>query len=393
MTPDIGEAKALLGKLVGFDTTSSKSNLAIIDFIKAHLEGLGIASMIVPSDDGNKANLYATVGGDAGRATGKGGIGLSGHTDCVPVTGQPWDTDPFDMIEKDGRLFGRGTCDMKGYLACMLAAVPAFKAAKLRTPIHLIFSYDEEVGCDGAKKLAAEMGKSLPKPEIVFVGEPSNMTVVDAHKGGSRFLTRVRGQDAHSSMPQLGVNAIIAAARMIGELQRLGEELGKQRREPRFNPPATTISVGRIEGGIADNVVPQHCWFTWGVRMLPGYDPHDMRRKLTAFAEADVLPAMRAVSPDCTITTELAGFIPSFDSGKGSAATSLALKLAGQNETFAVSYGTEAGFFQGAGPSTVICGPGSIDQAHKPNEFVEVAEIEKCLAFMSRLADWAAAPH
>jgi acetylornithine deacetylase len=387
LTPEIGEAKALLAKLVGFDTTSSKSNLAIIDFIKSHLEGLAIASMIVPSDDGNKANLYATIG-----ESGDKGVGLSGHTDCVPVTGQSWDSDPFGLVEKNGRLYGRGTCDMKGYLACMLAAVPAFKAAKLKTPIHLIFSYDEEVGCDGAKKLAAAMGRSIPRPEIVLVGEPTNMTVVDAHKGGSRFITRVRGRDAHSSMPQLGVNAIVAAARLIGELQRYGDELARSRTLPRFNPPGSTLQVGRIEGGIADNVVPQHCWFTWGIRMLPGYDPLDMKSKLTAFAEREVLPGMRAASPDCEITTELAGFIPAFDSGKGSAATSLALKLAGQNETFAVSYGTEAGFFQAAGPSTVICGPGSIDQAHKPNEFVEVVEIEKCLAFMGRLADWAAAP-
>jgi acetylornithine deacetylase len=278
---------------------------------------------------------------------------------------------------------------MKGFIACALAMVPELKRRKLRTPIHLALSYDEEVGCTGVKPMVDEMGKTLPKPRIVIVGEPTNMTVVDAHKGGYRFLTEITGKDAHSSKPQLGVGAIRIAGELISELGRIEADRRRKHLNPRFDPPYASLTVSSIEGGIAHNIIPPKCSFTWGVRAMPGTDAPGIARDLQAYAERELLPAMRAVHPDCNIETTMLGVLPPFYSGERSEATNLALKLAGQNETFAVPYGTEASHFQAAGCSTVVCGPGSIDQAHQPNEFVEIAELEKCMAFLRKVAHWA----
>jgi acetylornithine deacetylase len=377
-------AEALLARLVAFDTTSHKTNLPLIDFVRDYLAGHGIESQLIPSPEGDKASLFATIGPQA-----TAGVGLSGHTDVVPVTGQSWDTDPFQLTAKDGRLYGRGACDMKGYLACILAAVPAFKARPLQVPIHIVFSYDEEVGCTGVKPMVDELGKSLPKPRIVIVGEPTNMTVVDAHKGGYRFRTDVTGKDAHSSKPQLGVGSIRIAAELIAELGRIEAREKARLLNPRFDPPYASITVSSIEGGIAHNIIPPACAFTWGVRAMPGTDALGMARDLQAFAERELLPAMRAVHPDCNIETKALGILPPFDSGEGSEARTFALKLQGHNETFAVPYGTEASHFQAAGCSTVVIGPGSIDQAHQPNEFLVADELDKCMAFLVKVADWA----
>lgn len=376
-------AKEILAKLVSFDTTSSKTNIPCARWIEDYLATHGIASHMLRSPDGIHANLFATVGD----ASAGGGIGLSGHMDVVPVTGQPWVTDPFTMVERDGKLFGRGTTDMKGYIACVLAMVPYLKSRQLSRPVHLLFSYDEEVGCTGVKDMVDALGTDLPKPEIIFVGEPSRMGVVDAHKGGYRFLTTVIGKDAHSSKPQLGVGAIFVAAELIAELKRIEERLKPVTHNPRFDPPHLTISIGFIEGGVAHNIIPPKCTFHWGIRAMPGYDSMQVARDLEAYAAERLLPAMRAVHPDCAITTELMGALPPFWSGDDSPATTLALKLAGQNRTFAVPYGTEASHFQAAGCSSVICGPGDIDQAHQPNEYIEVAELTRCLAFLKRMAD------
>lgn len=379
-----GRAKEILADLVAFDTVSDKPNLPMAEWIVRYLSSCGIESRLLPADDGIHANLFATIG-----PAGVGGIGLSGHMDVVPVTGQPWDTDPFRMVERDGRLYGRGTCDMKGFVACVLALAPEIRKRTLQTPVHIVLSYDEEVGCTGVKPMIETFGASLPKPRLVIVGEPTNMTVVNAHKGGSRFMTEITGKDAHSSKPQLGVGAIRIAGELIAELGRIEERMKQRQSDPRFDPPYASITVSGIEGGIAHNIIPPKCTFRWGVRTLPGMNATSIADDLQAFAERELLPGMRAVSPECDIATTTVGILPPFSSGEASEATTLALKLAGQNETFAVPYGTEASHFEAAGSSTVVIGPGSIDQAHQPNEFVEIAELEKCIEFLGKVVDWA----
>ena len=376
----------ILARLVAFDSTSHKTNIPMAEWVRDYLAEHGVESRFIPADNGIHTSLFATIG-----PAGDGGVGLSGHMDVVPVIGQPWDTDPFTLTERDGRLYGRGTCDMKGFIACVLALVPELKARRLTTPVHILLSYDEEVGCTGVKPMIEAFGQTLPKPRLIFVGEPTSMTVVDAHKGGSRFRTDVTGKDAHSSKPQLGVGSIRVAAALIGELGRLEAELKETQSNARFDPPYASFTISGIEGGVAHNIIPPKCSFTWGIRTLPGLDAHVVVDKLQHYAETELLPGMRAVWPDCAITTTVLGVLPPFASGEGSEATTLALKLAGQNETFAVPYGTEASHFQAAGSSTVVIGPGSIDQAHQPNEFVEIAELDKCSAYLRKIADWAAA--
>lgn len=386
MSASAANAKELLARLVAFDTTSSKTNIPLIEFVEAYLAKHGIASQRVPTADGLKSSLFATIG-DAST----GGIALSGHTDVVPVASQAWDTNPFELIERDGKLFGRGACDMKGYLACALAMVPDLKARKLKVPFHLAFSYDEEVGCTGVRPMVAEIGKSLPRPRYVFVGEPSKMSVVDAHKGPVRWRVELTGRAAHSSMPHYGVNAIAYAGRMIGELLRMEEELKASTRIERFDPPWTTMQVTQIEGGTASNVVPVPCWFGWETRALPGFDPFTLDKRLRAFAEEQCLPEMRRIAPEADIKVIVTNHVPAYAADTASGIIPLTLKLAQQNETYAVSYCTEAGIFQDGGAPAIICGPGDIAQAHTANEFIRVEELEKCLAFLARLADWAEA--
>ena len=389
MSPSPGTldtAKELLARLVAFDTTSSKTNIPLIDFVEAYLAGHGIASQRVPTQDGLKASLFATIGPSEA-----GGIALSGHTDVVPVAGQNWDTDPFSLVERDGKLYGRGSCDMKGYLACCLALVPGLKARKLRRPFHLAFSYDEEVGCTGVRPMIKELGRKLPLPRMVFVGEPSNMTVVDAHKGPVRWRVDLKGRAAHSSMPHYGVNAIAYAGRLIGEILRMEEELKSGPLNPRFDPPWTTTQVTQIEGGTASNVVPVPCWFGWETRALPGFDPFSLQRRLEAYAAEELLPEMRRLAPESEINVQVMNHVSAYAADTVSGIVPLTLKLAGQNETLAVSYCTEAGLFQDGGAPAIICGPGDIAQAHTVNEFIRVEELQKCLAFLDRLADWAEA--
>jgi acetylornithine deacetylase len=383
MTPSVGTAKELLARLVSFDTTSAKTNIPLIEFVEGYLAEHGVKSERVPTADGLKASLFATIGSGEG-----GGIALSGGADVVPVASQNWDTDPFSMVERDGKLYGRGTCDMKGYLACCLALVPALKARRLRMPFHLAFSYDEEVGCTGVRPMIGEFGKKLPTPSMVFVGEPSNMTVVDAHKGPVRWRVELTGRASHSSMPHYGVNAIAYAARLIGEILRMEEELKAGPLNPRFDPPWTTTQVTQIEGGTASNIVPVPCWFGWETRALPGFDPMTLDRRLKAFAET-CLPEMQRVAPEADIKIMVTNRVPAYAADTQSGIVPLTLKLAGQNETLAVSYCTEAGLFQDGGAPAIICGPGDIAQAHTVNEFIRVEELEKCLGFLGRLADWA----
>ena len=386
MSPPIAAAKELLARLVAFDTESAKSNIALIRFVEDYLAQHGIASARVPTPDGEKASLFATIG-----PSDRPGLALSGHTDVVPVAGQRWDSDPFTLTERDGRLYGRGSCDMKGYLACALAMVPQFKSRHLNLPIHLAFSYDEEVGCTGVRPMIAELGKRLPLPRMVFVGEPTEMGVVDAHKGPVRWRVELTGRAAHSSMPHYGVNAIAYAGRLLGELLRMEEDLKAGAQDPRFDPPWTTLQITQIDGGTASNVVPVPCWFGWEIRALPGFDPMLLDRRLRTFAETHCLPEMRRIAPEAQIGIAATNQVAAYAADAGSGIVPLALQLAGQNETYAVSYCTEAGLFQGGGAPAIVCGPGNIAQAHTANEFVSVVELEKCLRFLARLADWAEA--
>jgi acetylornithine deacetylase len=383
MTGPHYSAVELLARLVRFDTTSHKSNIELVRFVEDYLAQHGVASRLVPNSDGSKASLYATIG-----PAGTAGVALSGHTDVVPVEGQSWTSDPFALTERSGRLYGRGTSDMKGFLACVLAAVPDFLKRRLSVPIHIAFSYDEEIGCLGVRPLIAEFDRTLVRPRLVIVGEPTSMSVVDAHKGPVRWHVDVRGRAAHSSMAPLGVNAISYAARLIAELGRIEADLMQASRDERFDPPYATLQVTRIDGGTATNIVPVSCHFDFDVRALPGVDVAAIDKRIRAFA-AQCVPDMRRVAPETGIDIKIANEVPPFAAGAASPAVALALHLTGQNETHAVSYATEAGLFQTAGAPSVVIGPGDIAQAHTADEFIAVEQIERCGIFMQRLAEWA----
>ena len=377
--------REMIAKLISFDTTSRNSNLDLIAFVEDYLASHGIASTRVINDDNTKANLFATIGpGD--RA---GGVVLSGHTDVVPVDGQAWDSNPFEMIERDGFFFGRGTSDMKSFIGSALAAVPDFIAADPSLPIHLAFSYDEEVGCLGVRPMIEAVICKLPRPLVVIVGEPSNMKVVNAHKGIRSYYTTVTGLEFHSSQTHQGVSAIQYAAELITELMRLAEEM-RQRGDAsgRFAPPYTTINIGMIEGGTAVNIIPHTCSFAWEYRSLPDADETEILTRLNRFAQDVILPRMQAVHAKSSIETIVRAESPGLAARDGDAGETLVMKLAQCNAAEAVSYNTEAGLFQMADIPTVICGPGSIDQAHKPNEFIALSQVAECDRFMARLAEF-----
>jgi acetylornithine deacetylase len=381
LSNSLSTAQGLLATLVAFDTTSAKSNLPLINFVREQLAQAGIESTLIPSPDGTKASLFATIG-----PKGDGGIGLSGHSDCVPVEGQNWASDPFTLTPRDGRLHARGACDMKGFLACVLAAVPLFKSRQLKEPVHVIVSYDEEVGCTGVRPLIARLGSDLPRPRTIIVGEPTMMAVIDAHKRIDAYATLVTGREAHSNKPRLGVNAISVAAELIRELDRIGVGLVHEQRDDRFDPPYSTLQVGTIDGGTVANIVPKTCRFQWQVRSVPGGDPVTVPKRLAGFGET-LLPRMRAVAQEAAIATTHEGSVPAFQAKSGSEAVALALSLTRANQTEAVSYGTEAGLFEQAGCPTVVCGPGDIEQAHAADEFVSTGQLEACMSFLSKLAD------
>lgn len=384
MSGPIYTAIELLARLVAFDTTSHKSNLAAVAFIEDYLLQHGVVAARVPSPEGDKASLFATIG-----PVGVGGVALSGHTDVVPVDGQTWDSDPFVLRAAGGRLYGRGTSDMKGFLAAVLAAVPDFKRRRLATPIHLAFSYDEEIGCTGVRPMIAEFGGRFVTPRLVIVGEPTSMLVVDAHKGPVRWQVDVTGRAAHSSMSHLGVNAVSIAARLISEIERMAAELKASTRNDRFDPPYATLQVTRIGGGTASNIIPISCRFEFEVRATPGIDPDAIERRLADFAATDCLPEMQRVASEADISILRINEVPPFAAVAGSDVVSVALHLAGQNTTHAVSYATEAGLFQDAGAPSIVCGPGDIAQAHTANEWIAESQMEACASFLARLADWA----
>ncbi len=380
------DAIEMLRRLVAFDTTSAYSNLALIDFVRDYLHGYGIESRLVTNGDGSKANLYATIGPQR-----EGGVVLSGHTDVVPVEGQPWDSDPFAMIEKDGLLYGRGTADMKAFSAIALAMIPDFLERGIRVPIHLALSYDEEVGCIGAHSLAEALQRDLPKPHAIIVGEPTMMKVVHSHKTASSYFTDFIGLEAHSSALDDGVSAVHYAGELIHFMNVLQEEL-RARAKPgsEFRPPFGTINVGIVQGGTATNIIARHCLVQWGYRALPTEDPDEAVRRVTQFCEQELLPKMRAVHPEASIATRVRADVPPLLPTAHNPADLLCRALTGDNGSHSVSYAAEAGIFQKAGFSVVICGPGDIAQAHQPNEFIAVEQIRACEDFMRKLADWAA---
>lgn len=372
----------MIEKLIGFDTTSRDSNLALIEFVRDYLADLGIESRLTYDDDGRKANLFATMG-----PADRPGIVLSGHTDVVPVDGQDWHTDPFTVTERDGRLYGRGTSDMKSFVAVALALAPEFLARDLETPIHFAFSYDEEVGCIGVRRLIADLENLAVRPQACIVGEPTEMKVIAAHKGKKSYTCHVRGHECHSSMTHIGVNAVEAAAEIVAFMKSLARRFRDQGpHDHQFEPPYTTVHTGTISGGTALNIVPKDCSFEFEWRYLPDHDPDGIFAEVKAFADR-LLPEMHAVDPETGITFAPRSEIPGLSTGPADAVTELAKGLSGGNDSGKVSFGTEAGLFQEAGIPTIVCGPGSIAQAHKPNEFVALEQVVLCEDFMRRLMD------
>lgn len=376
----------MLERLIGFDTVSAHPNKAMIDFIAGYLDGHGITANIAPNEEGTKADMIATIGPMV-----EGGVVLSGHTDVVPVEGQDWHTDPFTMAEADGKYFGRGSCDMKGFIAVVLAMVPEIQALGLNKPLHLVFSYDEEVGCLGAPALIARMTKDVPPPFAAIIGEPTSMKLVNAHKGVAIFETTVTGKPAHSSQTHIGVNAIHAAAECIRFLTEAAGEFGRSGyHDDRFSPPHSTISVGTISGGTALNIIAGECKFVWDCRSIQAGDGDTAMADLERFCQETLIPGMQAVAPEADIVTRKQISAPPLTASENNAAEALVRQLTGQNVAGVVAFAAEAGLFQEAGVPSVICGPGSIDQAHQANEYVSIDQLGECQDFIRKIAHWAA---
>ena len=379
--PQTYTPRDMLSRLIAFDTTSRDSNLALIGFVEDYVSAYGLKSRRIPNPEGTKANLLITIGPDV-----PGGVILSGHTDVVPVDGQPWDTDPFDMVERDGRYYGRGTSDMKAFSAVILSLIPEFVARPLKTPVHIALSYDEEVGCLGVRPMIADIVRSLPMPRLAIIGEPTNMKVVNAHKGIRSFRTTVTGREAHSSQVDKGVNAVMVAAELIMFLSKLADDM-RAKGDPtgRFDPPFTSVQSSTIEGGTALNILARHCTFQWEFRYLPGTSHDDIFEAFDHHARNVVLPRLKAIAPEADIVTTTRSHVPALIANPGCPAEALARQLTGANHAEAVSYGTEAGLFQEAGIPSVICGPGDIREAHKPNEYIEITQVAACETFIRKL--------
>ena len=376
----------LIRTLVSYDTTSRDSNLALIEWIRAYLQGHGFTTAMTFDDNRRKANLFATLPAQDGNVS-EGGIVLSGHTDVVPVEGQPWDTDPFTVTQKGDRLYGRGVTDMKSFSAVGLAFVPEFVRRGVGKPLHFALSYDEEVGCIGVRRLIADIVERGIRPAGCIVGEPTGMELVVAHKGKKAWRCRVRGFEAHSSLTPHGVNAVQIACEIVAYIaQRARDFRDAGARDGAYDVPYTTAHVGTIRGGTALNIVPRDCAFDFEIRHLPFDDPDAFIRDVKAFA-AKFLPQMHAVDPATYIEFDHLSTLPGFDTHDGSAITALGHACNHTTEVGKVSFGTEASLFHGAAIPTIICGPGHIAQAHQPNEWVALDQIARCEAFMQRLVE------
>jgi acetylornithine deacetylase len=382
-------ARALMDRLVAFPTVSRDSNLALVDFVEEYLHGHGVAAVRVPNADGSKAALYAHIGQDIA-----GGVVLSGHSDVVPVDGQVWDSDPFTVTQKGDRLHGRGTCDMKGFVALALSAVPLARQRGLTRPLQIALSYDEEVGCTGAPPMIDHMvAQGLPRAETVIVGEPSMMKVVTGHKGGLGYDVHMRGHEVHSSLIHQGVSAVMQGARLIdwcNQMNRRNAAATPTELAAGFVPPYTTLHVGMIRGGTAHNITAKDCHFLVSFRLVPGETVDDWTARFNAEV-VRIAAEMQAVHPDAGISVTPAFQVPALQPEAGGAAERLVRQLTGDNASHMVSFGTEAGHFQNRGYSAVICGPGDIAQAHQANEYISVAQFAAGEAFIARLVDLLAA--
>lgn len=372
----------ILERLVAFDTTSANSNLGLMTYVQGYLRENDVASRLLFDEGKTKANLFATIGPRA-----RGGVLLSGHTDTVPAREQEWTRAPYCLTEEDGRYYGRGTADMKAFIAAVLAAVPRMQAAKLHTPIHLALSYDEEIGCVGVRHLVDTLRNLEDKPAFCIVGEPTGMQVVTRHKGKLGVCVTVTGKECHSAMAPLGVNAIHYAARLIAWLEQLAAE--KQRQGPfetGYDIPYTTVHTGIIEGGASLNTVPGYCRFLFEVRNVAGDDPRSLLQRFRACAD-ELAAAMRRLDENCRITLDIVVEYPGLATADDADVVHFVGELAGHGATGSVSFGTEGGLFSALGIPTVVCGPGSMEQGHKADEYIHVGQIERCEAFLARLID------
>lgn len=375
----------MLERLVAFPTVSKSSNRDLIDFVQDYLQGHGVPVTVLPNGKGDKAALLATLG-----PVGPGGVVLSGHSDVVPVEGQDWSSDPWRLRARDGRLFGRGACDMKGFCAAALAMVPQFQAAGLKRPIHIAISYDEEIGCFGVQPLIDYLTKTLPHPEAVIVGEPSEMTVLNAHKGTWSLVTRVTGYEVHSSICHTGVSAVMAAARLVTWLEDRMLENAKNALPvgpaSGFAPPYTTLHVGRIKGGSSGNITAGYCSFPVDIRVMPG---EDMDQWLQLYLDhvSQMQAKLRKVRPEASISVAVNARVAGLTAEVDGPAEALVKQLTGDHISRQAGFGSEAGLFQEAGFSTTICGPGSMEQAHQPDEFISLDQLDHCTAFMRSLSE------
>ena len=372
----------ILDRLVAFDTTSRNSNLKLIGWIQSYLDGFGVPYRLSHDATGEKANLHAIIG-----PHGPGGIALSGHVDTVPVEGQAWSTDPFQLRREAGRLVGRGSADMKGFVACCLAAVPGFQSAGLRRPIHLFISYNEEVDCSGARRLVVDLAESGQSPALCIVGEPTSMQPILGHKGRLAADVTVRGRAGHSSAPARGVNAVFAASEAVAWIA------AEQRRimaegpfAPGFDPPHTTVHVGMMSGGTILNIIPERASFRMEWRVIPGDDAFAGLEKLRQHVASAIEPAMHAVDPTTGFTITPSDWLPGLSLDPDHDLAGMVRQLTGSNSTGYVSYGTEAGLYEEAGIPSIVCGPGDIAQAHTPDEWILESQLAACDGFLRRLA-------
>jgi acetylornithine deacetylase len=379
----VDDVRSLLETLVGFDTTSHRSNLDLVAFVESLLDRHGLPHERVLSPDGTKANLLARIGPEV-----DGGVVLTGHTDCVPVTGQPWSHDPFTVHEQDGRLYGRGVADMKGFLAVVLASLPDLVAAGLERPIVLALTYDEEVGTVGAPSAVERLAARYPTPSAVVVGEPTSMRVVTAHKGVRAFTTTVDGLDGHSSRPDLAANAVAALARIATFIDDLADARrgDPDHHDARFDPPYTTFNLATLSGGQAINIVPRRASLRWEYRPVPADDGDDLRHEVERFVADEVLPRLRRDTGVGEVTSTADAIARALSAEADGAAEGLVRGLTGDTEPAGtVAFGTDGGHFQAAGWSTVVCGPGDIAQAHQPDEWIDLTQLEACQRFVRDL--------
>ena len=374
----------ILQRLIAYPTDSSYALGCHIADLANHLDDCGARVELFQDDTGTKANLFASLGPDQS----EGGLLLSGHTDVVPVADQDWTTDPFELLERDGRLYGRGTCDMKGFIAAAVAMAREYGQMDLRRPLHFAFTYDEEVGCLGARALVPELQQRGIRPAMAIIGEPTDMRPIEGHKGCCEYTVRFSGLEGHGSAPERGVNAAEYAVRYVTHLMELRADL-MQRMPPtsRYQPPWTTINIGAIRGGVAHNVIAGKAEVDWEMRPVQNSDVDFVKGAVAGFIESELLPAMRAVHPEADIETEVIGEVAGLEVLDNNAARDLVMALIGANGADVVPFGTEAGLFQEMGTSVVVCGPGSIEQAHKPDEFVSIEQMESCIAMLEKLGE------